>query len=89
MSEMDPDTRKAFFRQAQTKGVLVEEAGVKMPPLAGNPPDGPALIRNERHLPNALRVAIHAENEGRPHAYMKGFEPRASKSGRLLSPTFK
>lgn len=74
MSEMDPDTRKAFFQQAQTKGVLVEEAGVKMPPLAGNPPDGPALIRNERHLPNALRVAIHAENEGRAHAYMKDFE---------------
>lgn len=74
LSEMDPETRATFFKQAQAKGVLTELPSVKAARTEGSPPDAPALLRNDRSLPAPLREAIHAENTERTAQYMKAFE---------------
>lgn len=73
LGNMDADTRATFFRQAQQKGVVVEEPAVAAPRTAGAPPDKPALMRNEPHLPSALRQAIHTENQARTDQYTRDF----------------
>ena len=79
LCEMDADTRKTFFDQARNEGAVKEEAGVKMPPREGSPPDKPALLRNDPSLRSELRTAIHEENKARTSQYMRDFDGYVSR----------
>lgn len=79
LSEMDAETRKAFFRQGVQKGAIKEEPGAKAPAREGSPPDKPALLRNEPSLSSEVRVAVLEENRARTAQYMKDFDGYVSR----------
>lgn len=74
LGAMSPKAQAAFLEQAQAKGLVLSEPGKKAPAGVGNPPDGPALFRNERDLPEPLRKLLHDTNAAAARAYRAAHE---------------
>lgn len=71
---LPPEATARLLEAAVRSGALEEAPGRAAPEHSLKAPDQPALIRNERELPNALRKVIHAENQRRADAYTKEYD---------------
>ncbi|HYO67804.1 MAG TPA: hypothetical protein VEU33_17150 [Archangium sp.] len=69
VKQMSPEAREAFLSQAGSKGYVSSEPGKKAGPAPCNPPDGPALYKNDANLPGSVRQLVHEKNSEARKAY--------------------
>ncbi|AKJ04277.1 Hypothetical protein AA314_05903 [Archangium gephyra] len=69
VKQMSPEAREAFLSQAVSKGYVSREPGKKAEPAPCNPPDGPALYKNDANLPGSVRQLVHEKNSEARKAY--------------------
>lgn len=69
LKQMSPEAGEAFLSQAVSKGYVTREPGKKAEPAPCNPPDGPALDKNDANLPDSVRQLVHEKNSEARNAY--------------------
>ncbi|WNG58319.1 hypothetical protein F0U59_28935 [Archangium gephyra] len=69
LKQMSPEAGEAFLSQAVSKGYVTREPGKKAEPAPCNPPDGPALGKNDANLPDSVRQLVHEKNSEARKAY--------------------
>lgn len=74
LDDAPPDVRSQFLEAARASKVLTEEPARSASPRPVQPPDQPALLVNDKALPDAVRKAIHSENAARASGYTQRFD---------------
>ena len=73
INNMDDDSLKAFLRQALDSGYIKLDPAYARVQGRFEPPTPPALLKNDRNLPTAVREAIHQENLNSACRYYKSY----------------
>lgn len=91
VKQMNPEARQEFLAQAVRKDYVTREPGKKAEPAPCQPPDGPALHRNDANLPDSVRELVHHENRVARKAYADAYgayidryKERVAQAGDLL-----